>query len=231
MSTLKKLLATLFLTIPCLSGRAEERNDIARYWYYTQTGHTISAPSDDVYFVDDKGVHWVAKNVEPPPVAWQTNQANIAAAAAWSQEIDARPLILARGAEVPRGALLVIQSETNAIGVAIRVDDSGELYTVPHVHGSPWKSQDEIAAMDNTLRGNIRARRARLAAIQTDLNQVETALDELDLTNAGPLGTALAATTGANKAALNQVQNALQAFKVAVKNLKQASENIRKEIK
>ena len=75
------------------------------------------------------------------------------------------------------------------------------------------------------------ARLARIDAIQTDLGQMETAINGLDLTNAGPLGTAIAATSGVNKAALNQVQTALQTMKEAVKNLRQAAEKVRREIK
>ena len=60
---------------------------------------------------------------------------------------------------------------------------------------------------------------------------MEAAINALDLSNAGPLGTAIAATAAPNKAAFNQVQNALQSIKVAVKNLRQASEKIRREIK
>jgi hypothetical protein len=76
-----------------------------------------------------------------------------------------------------------------------------------------------------------RAHRERITGIKTDLDQVETALDGLDLTNAGPLGVAIAATTGATKTALNRTQDALQSLKTAAKNLRQACEKLRREVK
>jgi hypothetical protein len=110
------------------------------------------------------------------------------------------------------------------------VDGAGGA-VLPVQRESVRTSNAEHDAAKAAARAAHGVRRTRIDAIQTDLDQVETAINGLDLTNAGPLGTAIAATSGVNKAAFNQVQNALQSIKVAVKNLRQASEKIRKEIK
>lgn len=73
--------------------------------------------------------------------------------------------------------------------------------------------------------------RNNITAIKTDLDQVATALDAIDVTNSGVLGVAIAATTGVTKTALGEVRTMLVDFKVAVKNLRQACEKVRKEIR
>jgi hypothetical protein len=73
--------------------------------------------------------------------------------------------------------------------------------------------------------------RDRIAAIKTDLDQVETALDQVDVTTTGPLGVAIAATTGNTKTALQEVRKVLADLKKAAENLRQATEKVRKEIK
>jgi hypothetical protein len=73
--------------------------------------------------------------------------------------------------------------------------------------------------------------RANLHAIKTDLDQVETALDQIDVSATGSYATNVAACTGATKTALQDTRKVLVDLKVAAKNLRQAAEKIRKEIR
>jgi hypothetical protein len=89
----------------------------------------------------------------------------------------------------------------------------------------------ELAAAVAAEKDARRTHRQRIAAIQTDLDQVEAALDQIDVTTTGTLGVAIAATAGANKTALQEVRKTLVDFKVACKNLRQAAEKLRREVR
>ena len=107
--------------------------------------------------------------------------------------------------------------------------DSGEV--VPVQRESTRLTQAEYETARAARLAERATHRNRIAAIKTDLDQVETALDQIDVSAAGPLGTAIAATSGVNKTALQLVRTTLGDVKAALKNLRQASEKIRREIR
>jgi sulfite reductase beta subunit-like hemoprotein len=84
--------------------------------------------------------------------------------------------------------------------------------------------QDDIA----TARA---AHRANMLAIKTDLDQVESALDQIDVSASSSYATNIAACTGATKTALQDTRKVLVDVKAALKNLRQAAEKVRKEIR
>jgi hypothetical protein len=112
----------------------------------------------------------------------------------------------------------------------IEVDpDGGEI--IPVQRQSTRLTQVEYDAAKAARMAERAKHRDRIVAIKTDLDQVETALDQVDVTTTGPLGVAIAATTGNTKTALQEVRKVLADLKTAAKNLGQASEKVRKEIK
>jgi hypothetical protein len=137
------------------------------------------------------------------------------------------PLAFDQPIEAPA---LVVHTVPAARAVGMVSTADGEIVTFEY-HASPVPSPAEIAARKQAAVDALTAHRNRITGIKTDLDQVETALDGLDLTNAGPLGLAIAATSGATKTAFNRTQDALQSLKTAAKNLRQACEKLRKEVK
>jgi hypothetical protein len=112
----------------------------------------------------------------------------------------------------------------------VEVDpDGGEV--VPVQRQSVRLSKAEYDAARAARMADKAQHRDRIAAIKADLDQVEAALDQADVTTTGPLGVAVAATTGVNKTALTEVRKVLVDIKAAAKNLRQASEKIRREIR
>ena len=85
--------------------------------------------------------------------------------------------------------------------------------------------ESKVAARNNERK----AHRQRIAAIKDDLDGVETALDQVDVTAGGVMGVAIAATTGTTKTALTEVRKVLVDVKAALKNLMQAVEKLRKD--
>jgi hypothetical protein len=67
--------------------------------------------------------------------------------------------------------------------------------------------------------------------IRDELQAVGDALDQIDASTTGPLGVAIAATTGTTKTALQEVRKVLADMKVAQKNLMQASNKLVKKMK
>lgn len=61
--------------------------------------------------------------------------------------------------------------------------------------------------------------------VGTSLDAVSSALDAIDCTVTGPMGVAIAATTGVNKTALLEVRKVLADLKTATKDLKAAAKN------
>jgi hypothetical protein len=110
------------------------------------------------------------------------------------------------------------------------VADGGDLVTYPD-HASPRPDAATIAARQAQARADAQAHRDRIAAIKTDLDQVEAALDQVDVTTTGTLGVAIAATTGVNKTALTETRKVLVDLKAAAKNLRQAAEKLRRDVK
>jgi hypothetical protein len=123
---------------------------------------------------------------------------------------------------------LEIEDGAHVYGIVVD-GDAGEV--VPIQRESERLSNADFAAAREALRLERRAHRERITAIKTDLDQVETALDAIDVTQTGALGVAVAATTGTAKTALQEVRKVLVDVKAAAKNLRQAAEKIRKEIK
>jgi hypothetical protein len=72
---------------------------------------------------------------------------------------------------------------------------------------------------------------ANLAAIKIDLDQVEAALDQINVSASSSYATNIAACTGAAKTALQDTRNVLVDVKIALKNLRQACEKIRREVR
>ena len=107
--------------------------------------------------------------------------------------------------------------------------DGGEV--IPVQRESTRLTQAEYDAAKATRLAERATHRDRIAAIKTDLDQVETALDQIDATTTGPMGLAITATSGATKTALQEVRKVIADMKTATKNLKQAAEKLRREVK
>jgi hypothetical protein len=107
--------------------------------------------------------------------------------------------------------------------------DSGELYPVQRE--SQRKTDAEYAAAKADAKAARAAHRANMQAIKTDLDQVETALDQIDVSASSSYATNIAACTGATKTALQDTRKVLVDVKAALKNLRQAAEKVRKEIR
>lgn len=108
--------------------------------------------------------------------------------------------------------------------------ESGEWLAVPRT-GSPWHDNTAFEAAQTATLSDRAAHRERMQAIKTDLEQVEAALDAIDVSATGALGVAIAACSNPEKAALQEVRKVLADVKTAVKNLRQAASKIRGEIK
>jgi phosphotransferase system IIA component len=107
--------------------------------------------------------------------------------------------------------------------------DAGEVVPVEIESTRLTPAQYEVAKGTNLTARAVR--RQRLTAIKTDLDQVESALDQIDVSASSSYATNIAACTGATKTALQDTRKILVDVKTALKNLRQASEKIRKEIK
>ena len=112
----------------------------------------------------------------------------------------------------------------------IEIDPTGD-EIVPVQRESTRLTQAEYEAARAEKLTARAAHRTNLAAIKTDLDQVEAALDQIDATTTGPMGVAIAATSGATKTALTEVRKVIADMKTATKNLKQASEKLRREVR
>jgi hypothetical protein len=112
----------------------------------------------------------------------------------------------------------------------IEVDPNGD-EIIPVQRESTRLTQAEYESARAAKLAVRAAHRLTMGAIKTDLDQVETALDQVDVSTTGTLGVAVAATTGVNKTALQEVRKVLVDLKAAAKNLRQAAEKIRKEIR
>jgi hypothetical protein len=117
------------------------------------------------------------------------------------------------------------------------VDGAGGA-VLPVQRESVRTSNAEHDAAKTAARAAHGARRNRLDRLADDLATIDTAVDAMmaiDLSATGPAGTAIAATSGANKTALTAIRNALidvrSEAKKALNNARQACEKMRKEIK
>jgi hypothetical protein len=134
----------------------------------------------------------------------------------------------------PSPHIIAPMFDTNgvAVGTATLIVDADTKQVIGVVNSAspqkPWAEQRAAAVAEMTAQA---AHRANLAAIKTDLDQVEAALDQIDATTTGPMGVAIAATSGATKTALTEVRKVLVDMKTATKNLKQASEKLRREVR
>lgn len=93
------------------------------------------------------------------------------------------------------------------------------------------KTEPEYQAAKTAALTAHQEHRQRIAAIANDLDQVEATMNAIDVTAGGALGLAIADTAGAPKTALTETRKVLVDFKVAVKNLRQACEKLRREVK
>jgi len=112
----------------------------------------------------------------------------------------------------------------------MEVDPSGD-EIIPVQRESTRLTQAEYDAAKAAKLAARAAHRDAIRAIKADLDQVETALDQVDVTTTGPLGVAIAATTGNTKTALTETRKVLVDLKAAAKNLRQAVEKVRREIR
>jgi hypothetical protein len=134
------------------------------------------------------------------------------------------PVTMPTGIEAP----VVVLTDTEGKGWGV-VADGGDLVTYPD-HASPTQA-----------RADAKAHRDRIAAIENDLNQVEAQVAETNWTEI--VLTNIITTTGVwsnatQRAVMIAIKDALQAdrandnnLKIAVRNLKQAAEKLRKEVK
>jgi hypothetical protein len=127
-----------------------------------------------------------------------------------------------------QGAFETRATDGHVYGVEVDPDGDG---FIPVQRESTRLTQAEYEAARAAKLEGRQTHRDRIAAIKTDLDQVETALDQIDVAATGPmgaaltalnavdlsaggtLGTAIAATTGATKTALQQVRLALVAVR------------------
>ena len=146
---------------------------------------------------------------------------NAAAQAAYLAGVDILPRPL-------QGAFETRATDGHVYGVEVDPDGDG---FIPVQRESTRLTQAEYEAARAAKLEGRQTHRDRIAAIKTDLDQVETALDQIDVAATGPmgaaltglnavdlsaggtLGTAIAATTGATKTALQQVRLALVAVR------------------
>jgi uncharacterized protein YqfA (UPF0365 family) len=135
------------------------------------------------------------------------------------------PVPMPTGIEAP----VVVLTDSDGKGWGV-VADGGDLITYAD-HASPRPDAAVIAERQAQARADNQAHRARIEAIKTDLDQVEAALDQVDVTTTGTLGVAIAATTGVNKTALTETRKVLVDLKAAAKNLRQAAEKLRRDVK
>jgi hypothetical protein len=112
----------------------------------------------------------------------------------------------------------------------IEVDPDGD-EIIPVQRESTRLTQAEYEAARAAKLAERATHRANIQAIKTDLDQVETALDAIDVSASGSYATNIAACTGATKTALQDTRKVLVDVKAALKNLRQAAEKIRKEIR
>jgi hypothetical protein len=107
--------------------------------------------------------------------------------------------------------------------------DRGQVFAV-EIESERLTPEAYAAAVASNL--IVRAQhRERILAIKTDLDQVEAALDQIDVGPSSSYATNIAACTGPAKTALQDTRKALVDVKSALKNLRQASELVRREIR
>ena len=160
-------------------------------------------------------------------------QAEIDAAAAVQAAADAEAhAAWLEGCDVlPRPIRGVLEQDGGDGHVYSLIVDGAGGAVLPVQRESVRTSNAEHDAAKAAARAAHGVRRTRIDAIKTDLDQTETALDQIDVTTTGALGVAIAATSGVNKTALTEVRKVLVDVKTALKNLRQAAEKIRREIK
>jgi hypothetical protein len=133
-------------------------------------------------------------------------------------------------ADFPFG--LVIPGYTNGNArYELRVDQETGEVVASLDHASPRRSRASREADFAAAHTNAVAHRQRIAAIETDLDQVRDALDQIDVSSASSYATNIAACSGATKTALQDTRKVLVDTKAALRNLVQAAEKLRKEVK
>jgi len=209
-----RLIAVLVLCAACVAASAGESpaRRACAVWE-RQTGNT-ETPKQIRFSEDGATVEWCSL----PGVAAAINAIvpTLATTDFPSPDIVV-PLMGTNGVQVGTARIVVDRETMQAVAV---VDSASPQ--------KPWAEQRAAAVAEMTARA---AHRANLAAIKTDLDQVEAALDQIDATTTGPMGVAIAATTGATKTALQEVRKVIADMKTATKNLKQASEKLRREVR
>jgi hypothetical protein len=147
--------------------------------------------------------------------------ANAAAQAEYLAGVDVLPRPV-------RGAFESVAPDGHVYG--LEIDAEGDA-VFPVQRESTRLTQAEYDAARAARLAERATHRANMLAIKTDLDQVESALDQIDATTTGPLGLAITATSGATKTALQEVRKVIADMKTATKNLKQASEKLRREVR
>ncbi len=121
--------------------------------------------------------------------------------------------IIGEGIEIPS---FVLTNETTGVGFEFRVNQYGQLVGGVTNHASPRRPKAAIDADFEKLEGGKSNRLTRIERIAVDLKQVDGTISNI---------TANAATWP------NQAQReTISAIKVAVRNLMQATEKVRKEL-
>ena len=184
----------------------------------------VAVPSNERVVVVD-GIASVAYDLITVEAHEADNEAARIAAEAAEAERKATPIIY----DQPLQARIETPASDGHV-YGIEVDpDGGEL--VPVQRESVRKTQAEYEIEKAARMAERQQHRQRLAAIKTDLDAVEAAVDQIDVTAGGSLGGAIAATTVVNKTAMTEIRKALVDIKAAIKNLRQATEKLRKDAK
>jgi hypothetical protein len=158
------------------------------------------------------------------------DEAAAAAIAASNMAIQAvAPAKFPTGIEAPT---VVLVNDDTGIAYGYIATATGDLVTPGYVeHASPTIDPATRTARKAAAMALFTSHTNRIAAIKADLDDVGTALDAIDVSTNGTMAADIAATSGATKTALTDTRKTLGDFKAAIKNLKQAAEKLRREIK
>lgn len=153
-------------------------------------------------------------------------------------EVDPTPhRIIEEGIEIPS---FVLTNETTGVGFEFRVNRYGQLVGGVTNHASPRRPKAAIDADFEKLEGGKSNRLTRIERIYIDLQQVNAQIEGTNWVDVVLTGISTTAGTWSNanqRATITAIKSALQAtkdreqnLKVAVRNLMQATEKVRKEI-
>ena len=127
-----------------------------------------------------------------------------------------------------RGPLVV---GSNGKAYQLVVDVPGKAWLAVKRLDGTYLSDDEFCAVATQALAEANQSRTNIALIEADLDTVESAMDGINVSASSPYATNILATPGATKTALQDTRQLFVTFKTAVKNLRQACEKLRREVK